>query len=93
MEMEKKSAIPITCLSRWTYGVSGEHMSLTHEDGSGIPEQYSYDYDEMGNKTKIHKERAVYPGTICRMTWEVLYGYCMQQKKETAMTMMSLDRI
>ena len=62
MEMEKKSAIPITCLSRWTYGVSGEHMSLTHEDGSGILEQYSYDYDEMGNKTKIHKERAGLPG-------------------------------
>ena len=48
-------------LTRWTYGACGELMSLTHEGRSGILEEYSYDYDELGNKTSIRKKRAGLP--------------------------------
>ena len=48
-------------LTRWAYGAYGELVSLTHEDGQGVLEEYHYAYDELGNKTGIRKKRAGLP--------------------------------
>ena len=48
-------------LTRWAYGEGGELMSLTHEGGRGILEEYHYGYDELGNKTSIRKKRTGLP--------------------------------
>ena len=41
----------------WHYGENGELTELIHEDRDGVLDRYGYEYDLMGNKTAITKER------------------------------------
>ena len=41
----------------WHYGKNGELTQLLHEDKDGLLDSYAYEYDPMGNKTAIIKER------------------------------------
>ena len=41
----------------WLYDERGQLAELVHEDGEGILDRYRYEYDLMGNKTAIIKER------------------------------------
>ncbi len=41
----------------WLYDERGQLAELVHEDGEGILDRYQYEYDLMGNKTAIIKER------------------------------------
>jgi len=41
----------------YAYNKRGLLDSLTHRDAQGILDQYRYDYDQMGNKTTIEKQR------------------------------------
>ncbi|MCM1267225.1 MAG: DUF6531 domain-containing protein [Bacteroidales bacterium] len=41
----------------WHYGADGELTELIHEDRDGVLDRYAYEYDPMGNKTAITKER------------------------------------
>lgn len=41
----------------WHYSGTGELTELIHEDKDGILDRYEYEYDPMGNKTAITKQR------------------------------------
>ncbi len=41
----------------WRYGKDGELTGLIHEDKDGLLDSYAYEYDPMGNKTAITRER------------------------------------
>ena len=41
----------------WHYDDRGQFEELTHEDEGGILDRYRYEYDLMGNKTAVTKER------------------------------------
>ena len=41
----------------FSYGAKGELTQLLHEDRDGLLDRYAYEYDPMGNKTAITKER------------------------------------
>ena len=43
--------------TRWLYDEKGQLTELVHEDRYGILDRYQYEYDLMGNKTAIIKER------------------------------------
>ena len=43
--------------TRWLYDESGRLAELVHEDRHGVLDRYQYEYDFMGNKTAITKDR------------------------------------
>lgn len=43
--------------TKWDYNRLGQLSELIHEDDRGILDRYTYEYDLLGNKTSIHKER------------------------------------
>ncbi len=43
--------------TRWLYDARGQLRELVHEDDRGVLDRYQYEYDLMGNKTAITKER------------------------------------
>ena len=43
--------------TRWLYDGKGQLKELIHEDKEGVLDRYSYEYDGMGNKTGITRER------------------------------------
>lgn len=48
-------------LTKWHYNSQGQLKELTHEDGQGTLERFCYEYDAMGNKTAVRKERRGLP--------------------------------
>lgn len=45
----------------FSYNGAGQIIELSHEDTAGIIDRYCYEYDVMGNKTEIWKERRNLP--------------------------------
>ena len=45
-------------LTTYAYNELGKLSRLTHQNRGGILEEYRYEYDLMGNKTRIEKQRA-----------------------------------
>ena len=45
----------------FSYNEAGQVKELSHEDAAGIIDRYCYEYDVMGNKTSIWKERRNLP--------------------------------
>ncbi len=43
--------------TKWLYDAGGQLKELVHEDDRGVLDRYQYEYDLMGNKTAITKER------------------------------------
>ena len=43
--------------TRWLYDESGRLAELVHEDRHGVLDRFQYEYDSMGNKTAITKDR------------------------------------
>ena len=43
--------------TRWLYDERGQLVELLHEDRHGVLDRYQYEYDSMGNKTAITKDR------------------------------------
>ncbi len=52
-----KKVFPNGTQSAYTYDRRSRITGLTHTDGSGIIDRYTYKYDLLGNKTGILKER------------------------------------
>ena len=49
--------LPEGMRTRWLYDERGQLRELVHEDRYGVLDRYQYEYDLMGNKTAITKER------------------------------------
>ncbi len=56
-----KKQFPGEITTRWCYNEMGLPLELTHEDGEGILDRYSYAYDLSGNRTGIRRQRRDIP--------------------------------
>lgn len=43
--------------TKWDYNILGQPKELVHSDKSGVLERYRYQYDAIGNKVEVVKER------------------------------------
>ena len=49
--------LPEEMRTRWIYDERGQLVELLHEDRHGVLDKHQYEYDSMGNKTAITKDR------------------------------------
>ena len=56
-ERISEKLFPEEMRTRWFYKERGQLAELIHEDRHGVLDKYQYEYDSMGNKTVITKDR------------------------------------
>lgn len=62
---------PEEICTKWLYDKRGNLKELIHEDGHGMLDRYQYEYDLMGNKIAVTKERR----GLCNESGRYEYGY------------------
>ena len=67
----KKKNFPNGMSTSYAYNEKGQLLSLIHKDTEGILDAYSYEYDILGNKTGIEKQRR----GLTEESGSYVYGY------------------
>ena len=57
MQVKSSGSLPDGMRTLWHYDDRGQLAELVHEDERGILDRYRYEYDLMGNRTAVTKER------------------------------------